>query len=68
MDLYNLNSINQTDVEQARDTIINMIKSDPKYQNLDLSPGTVLYDLLLRPASELYALQTLQFNFAQMSR
>ena len=68
MDLYNLNSINQTDVEQARDTIINMIKSDPKYQNLDLSPGTVLYDLLLRPASELYALQTLQFNFAQMAR
>ena len=68
MDIYNLNSINQTDVEQARTTIINLIKSDSKYQNLDLSPGTVLYDLLLRPASELWALETKHYNFAQVVR
>ena len=68
MDIYNLNSISQANVDQAKTTIINLIKSDPKYQNLDLSPGTVLYDLLIRPMSEIYALQTLQFNFSQLVR
>ncbi|MFC1453596.1 hypothetical protein ACFLQL_00260 [Verrucomicrobiota bacterium] len=63
-----LDQVTQEDVDTAKELIMNMIKSDPKYANLDLSVGTVLHDLLLLPTAELWALENKRYDFIQSTK
>ena len=56
----NLSDINKEDVNTAENLLIELIRAE--YPNVDLSKGTVLRDLLIRPASELYAVNTLRYD------
>lgn len=60
---FTLESVTQDNVNQAMLTLTSLIKEVPAYANLDLSTGTVLTDLLLRPQAELWSLEELRINF-----
>lgn len=65
---FTLSSITQADVDAARATLITLIQAVPEYSNLDFSSGTVLNDLLIRPQSELWALEELRMQFVQQMK
>ena len=57
-----LATITQTEVDEATAILIGVINSSEQYKNLDLNPGTVLHDLLLRPSAEILAMAIKQLQ------
>lgn len=55
-DDISLENVSQEDFDAAEATLIDLIRSE--YPHLDLRRGTVLRDILIRPAASVYALNT----------
>lgn len=58
---FNLDSISKEQFDIAENVVIALLKE--KYPNLDLKKGTVLRELMVKPDSQLYALNTQRTSY-----
>lgn len=61
-----LTSVTQEAYNQAEALVINLVRS--AYPNIDLRRGTVLRDLLIRPAASFYAMESARYDHLQSMR
>ena len=63
MNVESLTNVSQDQYDQAENTVINLLRS--AYPALDLRRGTVLRELILRPAASFYALEDQRYTALQ---
>jgi hypothetical protein len=66
MTMSTLNDVTQATFDQAEATVISLLRS--AYPALDLRRGTVLREILVRPASAFYALEDDRYNQLRLTR